>query len=259
MSNVLKKITKKYKWLRFLNYKTTKLAVLSAALFGLCLSSGASFAKYRDENYGGGNAGVAKFGAEPDIKYTLDAIKFPDNVDESDLGTYAYIAEFGIGFPEIEIKANYTLSINLVDYKSNINNIIPAKSSYFFDSNLQSKGEILTTYMNGDSGVVQTSGVMSYLTNSQFSTANNSTCYFSYGKRANSFNNGEFTSDVDWENWRSVEEQSGDGTSFSFPRTKEINQAFYDYYRIIFFVDMSDAYEMEFSMIYYNINVVQVD
>ena len=59
MSNVLKKITKKYKWLRFLNYKTTKLAVLSAALFGLCLSSGASFAKYRDENYGGGNAGIA--------------------------------------------------------------------------------------------------------------------------------------------------------------------------------------------------------
>ena len=64
MSNVLKKITKKYKWLRFLNYKTTKLAVLSAALFGLCLSSGASFAKYRDENYGGGNAGAAKFGGE---------------------------------------------------------------------------------------------------------------------------------------------------------------------------------------------------
>ena len=48
MSNIIKKITKKYKWLRFLNYKTTKLAVLSAALFGLCLSSGASFDKYRE-------------------------------------------------------------------------------------------------------------------------------------------------------------------------------------------------------------------
>ena len=79
MSNIVKKITKKYKWLRFLNYKTTKLAVLSAALFGLCLSSGASFAKYRDENYGGGNAGAAKFG-DAIIYSDYSRIQIPSNL-----------------------------------------------------------------------------------------------------------------------------------------------------------------------------------
>ena len=48
--SILKKITNKYGFLRFLNRKTTKLFLLSATLVGLCLSSGYSFAKYREEN-----------------------------------------------------------------------------------------------------------------------------------------------------------------------------------------------------------------
>ena len=111
MSNIVKKITKKYKWLRFLNYKTTKLAVLSAALFGLCLSSGASFAKYRDENYGGGNAGAAKFGGGivsfSNKTYSLANI-LPEN---NDYGVYAFVAEFSIDFSEIEVSANYKMNL----------------------------------------------------------------------------------------------------------------------------------------------------
>lgn len=121
MSNVLKKITKKYKWLRFLNYKTTKLAVLSAALFGLCLSSGASFAKYRDENYGGGNAGAATFG-DVTISYIEDdavtTINLPkegssSSEDNPDVGWHAFIATFMMTIRPSEVKRAISLSIKL--------------------------------------------------------------------------------------------------------------------------------------------------
>ena len=113
MSNVLKKITKKYKWLRFLNYKTTKLAVLSAALFGLCLSSGASFAKYRDENYGGENAGAAKFEygkITPDFK----SIQEPKSSNGLKQGVHAFSREFCLEIPKVEVSIAYTLKLRLV-------------------------------------------------------------------------------------------------------------------------------------------------
>ena len=115
MSNIVKKITKKYKWLRFLNYKTTKLAVLSAALFGLCLSSGASFAKYRDENYGGGNAGAAKFdvGVVSSIShgYSLANVK-------NEYGIYALVANFNIDFSLCEVSLEYTISLRMSNDKT---------------------------------------------------------------------------------------------------------------------------------------------
>ena len=74
--SILKRITKKYKSLRFLNKKATKLSILGVALIGLCLSSSYSFAKYRDENYGGGNAGAAKFDFGK-ITYTPTTIRQP--------------------------------------------------------------------------------------------------------------------------------------------------------------------------------------
>lgn len=115
MSNILKKITKKYKWLRFLNYKTTKLAVLSAALFGLCLSSGASFAKYRDENYGNGNAGTAKF-SNGIIEYVEKTYSLANVSEEKDnLGTYAFAANFSIDFSQSEVALDYILKIKFAN------------------------------------------------------------------------------------------------------------------------------------------------
>lgn len=111
MSNVLKKITKKYKWLRFLNYKTTKLAVLSAALFGLCLSSGHSFAKYRDENYGNGNAGAAKFVV--DFESIPTTISVAELVEDDIGDMFAFAAYFSIDFSNCEVKTNYTLDLRL--------------------------------------------------------------------------------------------------------------------------------------------------
>ena len=113
MSNILKKITKKYKWLRFLNYKTTKLAVLSAALFGLCLSSGHSFAKYRDENYGNGNAGAAKFEYGRIIPVSK-SIQEPKSSNGLKQGEHAFSCEFILEIPTVEVSISYTLKLRLV-------------------------------------------------------------------------------------------------------------------------------------------------
>lgn len=114
MSKILKKITKKYKWLRFLNYKTTKLAVLSTALFGLCLSSGASFAKYRDENYGNGNAGTAKFEYGRIVPLNEGTIKQPTDQNQIFEGVHAFVHEFQLIIPYSEIKLTYSLKLRLV-------------------------------------------------------------------------------------------------------------------------------------------------
>lgn len=113
MSKILKKITKKYKWLRFLNYKTTKLAVLSAVLFGLCLSSGHSFAKYRDENYGNGNAGAAKF-EYGFITYNPTPIQQPTDENNIKEGLHAFICDFYLEIPTVEVSISYSLNLRLV-------------------------------------------------------------------------------------------------------------------------------------------------
>ena len=53
--SILKKLFRK---------KVFKLGLVGTSLLGLMISSGFSFAKYIDTNYGNGNAGAAKFGAK---------------------------------------------------------------------------------------------------------------------------------------------------------------------------------------------------
>ena len=93
---ILKRITKKYKSLRFLNKKATKLSVLGFALVALCISSNYSFAKYRDENYGGGNAGTAKFG-EANLTFNPVVIQTPSIMEsKTHFGYYAILATFNV-------------------------------------------------------------------------------------------------------------------------------------------------------------------
>lgn len=119
MSKILKKITKKYKWLRFLNYKTTKLAVLSAALFGLCLSSGASFAKYRDENYGGGDAGVVKFEYGTITPYS-SPIQEPQKFANTKGGIHVFPCEFKLEIPTVETSISYSVKLRLVNINEEV-------------------------------------------------------------------------------------------------------------------------------------------
>lgn len=111
MSNVLKKITKKYKWLRFLNRKVTKLSVLGASLVGLCVSSGASFAKYRDENYGNDNAVIAKLGIATMYDKSIKIAEAQVNHE----GIYALVADFKIVISESEVSRTFTLDLRMTN------------------------------------------------------------------------------------------------------------------------------------------------
>ena len=96
---------------RVFRKKAFKLSMVGISLVGLLISSGHSFAKYRDENYGGGNAGAAKFGSWS-ITSSHVNVKFPDEHPE---GYYAFIASFTVSFTEGEVAREYTLKVKGVD------------------------------------------------------------------------------------------------------------------------------------------------
>ena len=96
---------------RVFRKKAFKLSMVGISLVGLLISSGHSFAKYRDENYGGGNAGAAKFGSWSITSSTVN-VKFPDGAPT---GCYAFIASFTVSFTEGEVAREYTLKVKDVD------------------------------------------------------------------------------------------------------------------------------------------------
>lgn len=96
---------------RFFKKKVVKLSLVGVSLVGLLVSSGHSFAKYIDQNYGNGNAGAAKFGSWSITSSTVN-VKFPDGAPE---GYYAFIASFTVSFTEGEVAREYTLKVKGVD------------------------------------------------------------------------------------------------------------------------------------------------
>ena len=101
--SILKKLVKK---------KVFKLGLVGTSLLGLMISSGFSFAKYIDTNYGNGNAGAARFGAK--IENTTKFIYLPTiGGTNSPRGYYAFAAEFCVDFSECEVKTKYNLGLKL--------------------------------------------------------------------------------------------------------------------------------------------------
>lgn len=238
MSNILKKITKKYKWLRFLNYKTTKLAVLSAALFGLCLSSGASFAKYRDENYGGGNAGAAKFGGEiVSFDYKTYSI---EKISAQYYGTYAFVAEFSIDFSNFEASFNYDISLKITANDSDIwssNNPVNGTSFSYKTGNLYTL----------DANFKPTNNVSGLLTESMKINTN-----YAYASNADGWNS---SSSSDWLSYNSESDVVTLTGSISVNESDKIVE-----YKILYFVYIAveDATEISESYILYNLNTIQI-
>ena len=91
--------------------KSFKLSLVFLSLVGMLASGGHSFAKYRDENYGNGNAGAARF--------MIDFESIPTTISvaelvEDDIGDmFAFAAYFSIDFSNCEVKTNYTLDLRL--------------------------------------------------------------------------------------------------------------------------------------------------
>jgi hypothetical protein len=121
--------------LRLIRKKAFKLSTLGVSLVGLLVSSGISFAKYIDSNYGGGNAGTAKFGSWHVFSNTT-AIEVPDNAPN---GYYAFLSTFEINFTESEVNRTFTLKIKNVaaseDYSDFDNAKAHSSSKFYLDSN----------------------------------------------------------------------------------------------------------------------------
>ena len=252
MSKILKKITKKYKWLRFLNYKTTKLAVLSAALFGLCLSSGASFAKYRDENYGNGNAGVARL-EYGQVTYNPSPLKQPDENTDIEGGYHCFIASFKLNIYKSEIKVGYKLQLRIVEPSFKINEFSYGESGITKTSFLPKKATD-GFYVFSDDGETQLEKNISSITGDNKLVYNPNSWYYAVGNNEN----GSITY-----NWASSNNITGDIIDIDIG-TVEAGKELEKDFKILFFVNATKivngavkTWEAENSKIIYNLDMVQ--
>lgn len=288
MSKILKKITKKYKWLRFLNYKTTKLAVLSAALFGLCLSSGASFAKYRDENYGNGNAGIATMG---DVVVTYyeegvdPIIQLPKEGTAGDEGWHVFIATIKVQFFNVEVKQNFNITFKLgsIDNDKFSDTKQAEKTSFALKNSYgEEKANEITTYAKKSTDLpaemlsiedAQKVDKEYIALGEEFRTG-----WSQFPETAVSINTGYYgvekvySSDVvsadckfDSDKWNKVTYVSDDSLKTEFTtKNEEVlpqNETTVFFYKILFFVDFTLSgknINAEFSKIFYEINGWQV-
>lgn len=182
--SILKKITNKYGSLRFLNKKATKLGILSAALVGLCLSSGYSFAKYRDENYAGGNAGIAIPG-----DFIIDNqpfnVQMPESFEDCVNQVHAFETDFSVKYFGFEVKTQYTVMLRLAPeneekFEYNKDLYSPLHTSFYITDNSyinNSNNFQIRTFDNS----VQTTYDIGEKTNNTKELSTN-TCYSAKGK-----------------------------------------------------------------------------
>ena len=275
MSNVLKKITKKYKWLRFLNYKTTKLAVLSAALFGLCLSSGASFAKYRDENYGGGSAGIALFTGGR-VSYRFQSIQTPPKMAAATHeGFYVFKASFWVEMYDSEVESVYSLKLRVThddetEYKEDNTNILASYTAFTLEgingslsSGLLTFGEVDGTTQKIDANISNfvpaNENVKSFENNMICYGSTSSNNIPSFDTNNNQWLNIPADSSYSWQKRNlSATENAKD---IELVTKKEIEYKV-DFYQILFYVYMNDdnptsTFIVEDSRILFWLNVEQ--
>lgn len=95
--------------------KSFKLSLVFLSLVGMLASGGHSFAKYRDENYGSGNAGAAKFdvGVVSNLSHSFSLANIGSNY-----GVYALVANFNIDFSNCEVSLEYNISLKLSSSKT---------------------------------------------------------------------------------------------------------------------------------------------
>ena len=93
--------------------KSFKLSLVFLSLLGMLASGGHSFAKYRDENYGGGNAGTAKFNFGEIIPVNR-TIRQPTDKNELEQGRHLFEREFRLVIDEPEVSISYNVQLRLV-------------------------------------------------------------------------------------------------------------------------------------------------
>ena len=103
-------------------------------------SGGHSFAKYRDENYGGGSAGAAQFNFG-EITFTPGSIRQPTLKEEIFQGRHLFESEFQLVINEPEVSLSYNVQLRLVasdvtDFKASSSGL--SRTSFISDSSSNS-------------------------------------------------------------------------------------------------------------------------
>ena len=180
MFKSLKKVVKK---------KYIKLCLLAASLSGLMVSSGFSYAKYRNENYGNGNAGAARF----NISVTNDTkfIYLPDNLAGYESNYYAFLASFCVDLSKCEVNTKCNIYMKLCDeYSTNYDNPYPLdrKQTYFMlPSTASNNPYTIEGDVNSENHTLVKEDVASLLTNNKISSFSNNTFYYGYSKDGSNY------------------------------------------------------------------------
>ena len=229
---VLKKLFRK---------KVVKLGLVGTSLIGLMISSGFSFAKYIDTNYGSGGAGAAKFGAK--VIYDENSIQLPNELNEYYEGVYAFIASFRVDFTECEVKCDFNINIKL----SNENN-----SKYTDDSDLNityfTLGSSQTVYtFSSSSGSLEKEEAPSSDWEMGYTSIDPNTFYY-----AISVDDISYT----WHKYTSTELYVNSINDLTYDFTYDIY-----YFKVLYFVDFTDdsmSNGLENSKLFYYLDMEQV-
>ena len=231
--SILKKLVRK---------KVFKLGLVGTSLLGLMISSGFSFAKYIDTNYGNGDAGAAKFSAK--INNTTKFIYLPTmGASTSPYGYYAFVAEFCVDFSECEVKAKYNLGLKLCGrYSTNYNN--PEYKAYntnFTLTGTTNKVYTATGGVNEESKIVL-NDVEKSLTNNTYEEFDFTTNYYATSKDGTTYK------------WYDKSSSSKQELVFN---NMEANPNDMHYYKIIYFIYITGS-NPEISIILSKLEVEQV-
>ena len=136
--------------------KSFKLSLVFLSLLGMLASGGHSFAKYRDENYGGGNAGAAKFDFGK-ITFTNKSIKQPTIKDNIKAGVHAFVCEFQLEIPETEVSFTYDVKLRLTAMDINDFDAEDVKLDHTkFVSDIDGNDVLFYVFDEDNNGVVKT-------------------------------------------------------------------------------------------------------
>ena len=244
--------------LRLFKKKAFKLSVLGVALTGLLISSGTSFAKYRDAHYGGGNAGAAKFGTWS-ITQSIVSVNFPEDRKE---GYYAFVADFNVYFSEGEVAREYTLKVKAVNNdvtanETNFNNSDKADAIYYYlDSSIFNATALV--YMISDGTVVGSdkNNIIGSLTNdNSFTTFNVDTIYTYEGEETNNQMVGSWSGKS--KNNSSNYDSSTESIYLTNNHRVNANESDHHLYKVIFFIDSKQLSEQSNFKFIYSLDVRQ--
>ena len=242
--------------LRFLKKKVVRLCIMGTSLVGLTVSSTLSFAKYRDEYYGGGNAGTAKFGSWL-IESENTPIDVPNNARS---GWYAFLATFSLSFSTSEVDRSYTLKIKAINHDENVNDFNNSKVADNFSFYLSENVDVYTISRSENNGVITSefkdTNFSSTLMNGSSLSFSSDKIYYKYDETHGSIPLGQ-----SWMSY-SVNSTNYDTDTNSLilanDHLLDSNEGDFHHYYIIYFVKIDQSKSVNDIKFIYNLDVRQV-